>query len=536
MSNTRALTERLQFIELDAKGIDAIKAVKPQIDRELPAILEGFYQKIAAVPEVASFFTDSARIGQAKGAQLRHWSQLTAGAFSGDYLESVSRIGETHARIGLEPRWYVGGYALITAELVKSLLATMWPKGILQRQSHEQAAEAIAALVKASMIDMELAISTYIDAADRARKAAEEERAAAARGQAEVVEVLSRSLAMLAQGDLTVRLPDDIPQEYIQLRDDFNAAVVALGEAVGAVADAAHEVTGASLEISAATNAFSERTEDQAASLEETSASMEEIACTVRNNAQNARQANELTQGTRETADRGGVVVDEAVTAMARIEESSRKISDIISVIDEIARQTNLLALNAAVEAARAGEAGRGFAVVASEVRSLAQRSSQAAKDIKDLIVNSSSQVRDGVELVNRAGSTLREIVDSIKSVADIVSDIATASGEQAGGIEQVNKALAQMDEATQQNSAMVEENAAAARMLEQQSNVMVERLGRFKVAGQSRVAATAARKAAEPARVAAAPSKRRPATRGGARQMQTALASAVKADDWEEF
>ena len=197
---------------------------------------------------------------------------------------------------------------------------------------------------------------------------------------------------------------------------------------------------------------------------------MEEISATVKQNAENAQQANQFAVGTREVCDRGGEVVAEAVKAMSRIEDSSRKISDIIGVIDEIARQTNLLALNAAVEAARAGEAGRGFAVVASEVRSLAQRSSQAAKDIKDLIINSSGQVQEGVELVNRAGTSLNEILASIKKVADIVSDIAAASAEQATGLEQVNKALTQMDEVTQQNSALVEENAATAKTLEQQA------------------------------------------------------------------
>ena len=170
-------------------------------------------------------------------------------------------------------------------------------------------------------------------------------------------------------------------------------------------------------------------------------------------------------------------MVAKAVDAMARIEDSSRKISDIIGVIDEIARQTNLLALNAAVEAARAGDAGRGFAVVASEVRSLAQRSSQAAKDIKDLITNSSSQVQEGVGLVNQAGTSLSEIVDSIKQVADIVAEIASASSEQSTGIDQINKALNQMDEVTQQNSALVEENAASAKTLEHQSEAMNEKV-----------------------------------------------------------
>ncbi len=243
------------------------------------------------------------------------------------------------------------------------------------------------------------------------------------------------------------------------------------------------EVSNASAEISTSTTDLSQRTEEQAASLEETSAAMEQLSATVRKNAENAQQASQSATATRDVAGRGGEVVAQAVEAMAKIEESSRKISDIIGVIDEIARQTNLLALNAAVEAARAGEAGRGFAVVASEVRSLAQRSSQAAKDITGLITSSNGQVKDGVDLVNRAGASLSEIVESIKSVADIVADIANASVEQATGIDEINRALNQMDEATQQNSALVEENAATAKTLEHQAQAMDERVAFFQLA-----------------------------------------------------
>jgi methyl-accepting chemotaxis protein len=321
------------------------------------------------------------------------------------------------------------------------------------------------------------------------RRAAEEERrrsaeaqASAAEEQARVVAHLAEGLRTLSEGDLTFRLTDGFSDSYKQIKDDFNAAMARLQSTIQAIASAAREVAGASSEISGGTTDLSQRTEEQAASLEETSASMEEISGTVKKNAENATAADRLTAGAREVADRGGEVVAEAVTAMARIEESSRKISDIIGVIDEIARQTNLLALNAAVEAARAGEAGRGFAVVASEVRSLAQRSSQAAKDIKDLITNSSGQVQEGVELVNKAGASLTEIVESIKKVAAIVSDIAAASAEQSTGIDQINTALSQMDEVTQQNSALVEQNAAAAKALEQQSSAMDEQVGSFRL------------------------------------------------------
>ena len=326
------------------------------------------------------------------------------------------------------------------------------------------------------------------EAAEQRRQAEEERRknaeaqAKAAEEQAAVVQHLAEGLKSLSEGDLTFRLTDGFTDTYLQIRDDFNTAMTQLQETISAIATSAREVASASGEISGGSTDLSQRTEEQAASLEETSASMEEISATVKKNAENAQQANSFAVGTREVADRGGAVVAQAVSAMARIEESSRKISDIISVIDEIARQTNLLALNAAVEAARAGEAGRGFAVVASEVRSLAQRSSQAAKDIKDLITNSSVQVQEGVELVNKAGASLNEIVASIKKVAEIVSDIASASAEQSSGINQVNAALTQMDEVTQQNSALVEQNAASAKSLEQQSHAMDERVSFFRL------------------------------------------------------
>jgi methyl-accepting chemotaxis protein len=359
-----------------------------------------------------------------------------------------------------------------------------------------------------------------------------EERAKAAEVQAQVVRSLAEGLKNLSDGDLTFRLRE-FPEEYRQIRDDFNAAMSRLQETIQAIASAAREVAGASAEISSGTTDLSQRTEEQAASLEQTSASMEQISSTVKKNAENAREADQLTHGARDVADRGGAVVAEAVSAMARIEESSRRISDIISVIDEIARQTNLLALNAAVEAARAGEAGRGFAVVASEVRSLAQRSSQAAKDIKDLITNSSGQVQEGVELVNKAGASLTEILESIKKVAGIVSDIAAASAEQSTGIDQINTALSQMDEVTQQNSALVEQNAAAAKALEQQSQTMDEQVSFFRLGDASStpdaVIAFKRQAADAPANTMPKPTAAPPRRVGVVGRMQAALASAIK-------
>jgi methyl-accepting chemotaxis protein len=365
-------------------------------------------------------------------------------------------------------------------------------------------------------------------------------------------------LESVAGGNFAIKVPGaDRKDEVGQIASAVEVMAGKVSSTIAEIKASGREVTNASAEIATSTTDLSQRTEEQAASLEETSAAMEELSATVRKNAENAQLANQDANATRQVADRGGQVVAKAVDAMARIEESSRKISDIIGVIDEIARQTNLLALNAAVEAARAGEAGRGFAVVASEVRSLAQRSSQAAKDIKDLITNSNGQVKDGVQLVNKAGESLTEIVESIKKVASVVSEIANASAEQATGIDEINRALNQMDEVTQQNSALVEENAATAKTLEHQAKAMDEQVAFFQIAsGHDRRGYTpAATMRPEPARAAPAarpaPAAKKPAPAaarssqpalkaaanvGPARRMQTALATAVGTDDWKEF
>ncbi len=293
---------------------------------------------------------------------------------------------------------------------------------------------------------------------------------------------ISTVVQQAADGDLTQRAIVTSQDELGQLGQAMNAMLDNIARVVGEVRQAAEHVSTASAEITQGNEDLSQRTSAQAGALEETSASMEEMTSTIKQNADNAKQANQLAVTARGVAEKGGTVTDKAVNAMDEINQSSKKIADIINVIDEIAFQTNLLALNAAVEAARAGEQGRGFAVVASEVRNLAQRSATAAKEIKSLINESVQKVGDGSELVNQSGQTLNEIVSSVKRVTDIISEISTASQEQASGIDQVNKAVMQMDQGTQQNAALVEQATSASQTMKQQAAGLLEQVAFFKV------------------------------------------------------
>ncbi|MFC7514168.1 methyl-accepting chemotaxis protein [Herbaspirillum sp. GCM10030257] len=354
----------------------------------------------------------------------------------------------------------------------------------------------------------------------------------------------------VATGDLTSRIDESSRDEIGQLFNALRQMNGSLAEIVGNVRTGTENIGVASREIAAGNADLSARTESQASSLEETASSMEELTSTVKQNAENARQANQLVVSASDVAMRGGTVVGQVVETMGSIKESSRKIVDIIGVIDGIAFQTNILALNAAVEAARAGEQGRGFAVVAAEVRNLAQRSAGAAKEIKSLISDSVEKVNVGSKLVDEAGQTMDEIVTSVKHVADIMNEITAASQEQSAGIQEVSQAITQMDEMTQRNAALVEEAAATAESMQAQSSALAQAVAVFKLrdgdAAMPRpVAAPAVTPIAVAARLERAPvvpkavTRNRPSTpASNATQVakQAPRLPATSGDDWEEF
>ncbi|WP_084679187.1 globin-coupled sensor protein [Methylocystis sp. ATCC 49242] len=480
-STAVSISERLDFIGLDERTRAELRSMAPLIEENIGGALTAFYDKVRKTPHTAKFFSSDKHLDAAKSRQAAHWGVITGAAFNETYAQAVRAIGKTHARLGLEPRWYIGGYTLVIEQLIHALVKDRWP-GIMGHGKHRarEMAESLSSLVKASLLDMELSISVYLEELEEKRRQSEAGRLAAEANQTHAIEVLAEALKTLASGDLQTRINADLASEFETLKSDFNETVERLRESLTSVAESAAMIAQATNEIATAADDLSRRTESQAANLEETSAALAEITNTINETAKTTRSANNIVSTTKEEAEKASVIVASAVQAMAGIERSSENIGQIIGVIDEIAFQTNLLALNAGVEAARAGEAGRGFAVVASEVRALAQRSADAAKEIKGLISTSSVEVSKGVTLVGGTGEALATIATRVTEVSALVAAISANAHDQAMALNQVNVAVTQMDQATQSNAAMVEETNAATQSLRQGTIVLDESISKF--------------------------------------------------------
>jgi methyl-accepting chemotaxis protein len=510
---------------LETQAIPAIEANDPAKLAAANALLDTAYEaQRAAVVEMVPLLDAETKTAEADAAASVKFSNLLllgTGLFVG--AASVLALGllrkqvvtPVEAMTGYMGRLAVGNYDLEPhylergdeiGEMAKSV--GVFRENALERRALREAQEAA---------------ETNRREAERMTLA---ERAEAERQRAEVVAALAEGLSRLAKGELTCRLEQAFPPEYEGLRTDFNAAITALDQVMANIGDATAGVRTGSDEIGHAADDLARRTEQQAASLEETAAALEQLTATVKGTASGALEARQFVTDARRGAEQSGVVVTDAVSAMARIAESSHQITQIIGVIDEIAFQTNLLALNAGVEAARAGEAGRGFAVVASEVRALAQRSADAAKQIKGLIAESGGHVKSGVDLVSQAGEALGVIVQQVTRIDELMGSISSSTGEQATGLGEVNIAITQMDQMTQQNAAMVEQTTAAVHSMRGSAGDLVEQIAVFKTSGAPAQAKAPPRPPAQ---------GRAPATRSfGALALATPAPQAQ--GEWEDF
>jgi methyl-accepting chemotaxis protein len=482
MADSKSLTDRLSFMNMDGQVLARLRGLKTVLMKAMPEALEAFYGKISGNRDLSALFKSAQMMEAAKTRQRMHWDRITDGTFDAHYLEAVTKVGNVHARIGLEPRWYIGGYALIIEHLIPALLAARWPKrSWFGRQAGpEETAEELIAVTKATFLDMDLAISVYLEASETARLETEARAKAATEA---VIKGLSDAISNLANGNLTYRIGEGMPAEYAGLRSDFNGALERLAATLSNIQTVTRVINTGVDEIAQASDDLSRRTEQQAASLVETTAALSELTEAVKRTATGAAKVNEVVGKASTAATNSRGVVNEAGAAMGQIETSSQEIGQIIGLIDDIAFQTNLLALNAGVEAARAGDAGRGFAVVASEVRALAQRSAEAAKAIKGLISTSSAQVTQGVDLVRRTGEALESIVASVTQVEGLIADIATSAHRQASGLNQVSEAVNQVNNVVQQNAAMVEQTTAAAHSLKSETGELGRAVAAFQIA-----------------------------------------------------
>ncbi len=495
-SISRDLSDRLDFVGLGKAERDALRQAKPVIAASLDGALDAFYKKATVHPVTSKFFSSDAHVKSAKSHQIRHWETIASADFDAGYVGAVTAVGKVHARLGLEPRWYIGGYSMIVESIVKAVIEKHLD-GFLYKKKAKDITLDITSVMKATFIDMDYGISVYLEALQEARDKSEAERRALADQQDHAMEAIESSLSRLAKGDLTAKITDELAPQFETMKTNFNCALSTLDTALGSIVQAADETSGNATELVTGTDNMARRTEQQAASLEETAAALEEITTISKESAIRTEEARRVVGNATAEARKSGEVVEQAVSAMSAIEDSSRRITQIIGVIDEISFQTNLLALNAGVEAARAGEAGKGFAVVAQEVRELAQKSADAAKEIKGLIDKSFADVLRGVSLVNQTGEALTNIGEQVAHINGHIDAITSSAREQAIGIGEINTAIGSMDHMTQQNAAMVEQTNAATHNLMRVSTTLTELAAQFKVSNGQASASVAQRPAA---------------------------------------
>lgn len=462
------LDERLSFYGFEEREKGAFRGVSRALKRGIGPALDAFYGAVTQRPNLMEHFNSQESVVRAKKLQGEHWVSVFRDGIDSRFSERAVRIGSVHSRIGLEPRWYIGGYSLVLEKLVMEIVAPGWQKILPWKRAK---AQQVVALLKVSLMDIDLALSAYFEAEEK--------------GRVVVTDSLGSALSQLSTGDLTANL-SNFPREFTQVQNDFNSTIGNLSNTVASVVEGVGSIALCSSEIREASEDLARRTEEQAAGLEQTATAISETTKKVQETAQTTSVARGTIEETNKLADDGTGIVSEAVTAMQQIRKSSDEIGSVIAVIEGIAMQTNLLALNAGVEAARAGETGKGFAVVANEVRALAQRCAEAAEEVKGLVSASTQHVGAGVELVNRTGEAFASITSSVRELSQSIEAINVASDAQAESLAKINQVVSNLDRSTQQNAAMSEQCTAAAKSLSNEAQSLGQTVGVFKTGARS--------------------------------------------------
>lgn len=459
-----SVQRRQAFMALGEAECDAIRAVQALIDREMPHALDAFYTQLRATPETRRYFSSDAHMKRASAAQQDHWRHISSASFDEAYAARVSAIGSVHARIGLEPRWYIGGYALVLDHLIHAIVAELMPRpALLSRKGKVDArtlGDILGSLSKAVLLEMDLTISVYLDEAERAR---EQARAQAIQHEQNIVTSSFGAIIQdVARRNLARDLVAPVPESYAPLRDNLNVALGSLREALDAAAETARLVDAQAGDLHSGARLLARRTEHQATSVERTAAAIEEISATVSSTATRVAEASAFVGRCQTMAETFADMIERATKAMEQIEQSSQAIGEITDVMDTIAAQTNILALNTAVEAARAGTAGASFRVLAEAIRDLAGKAGDASKDVRHLVAGSREHVAAGVTVMNDATGGMRTIVESVTEIGAHLQAIANAAQEQAAALQDVNGAVATIDQGTRENAAMVDQTSTA--------------------------------------------------------------------------
>ena len=461
---TNTIGERLAFLEFDAAQRRALASAQPLLRRCIGPALDRFYARVRQTPTLSAMFRDAAHMDKAKAAQVAHWMEISSARFDHDYYEAVSRIGKMHAKIGLEPRWYIGAYALILEEIMTAVERSASPWRRLLRPGISPG-KVSRALVKAAMLDMDLSISIYFEEAEAERSQA--------------IDSLDRAMSRLAAGDLVHEL-DDLPDTFLSLTRSYNESLGNLRSTIGSVVQTSSAIQGGAGEIARASEDLARRTESNAASLEQAAATLQQVEDRVKATASGASETLGIAGGALDAVGQGRGVAVDAVQAMRTVHESARGIDEVIEGVDKIAFQTRVLAMNAAVEAGRAGDAGRGFAVVADLVSALAMRAEEEAKRARDQLTVTQTDIVTAVDAVQRVDGAFEHISGGVGEVHKLLGQMAEDNQAQSTAISQISVAVSTMDHSTQQNAAMVEETSAAARNLTTEAGSLNDQAARF--------------------------------------------------------